>query len=263
LGLAVVDLDAAMRRQCTHLTSQARADILVRTNELAITDRVQGHGSARKQFVIDVKTVAMVDGNGVWDERWNPATSHHDNPGLLTAEQTKYRKHEAQYAQTGHSFVAFVCSCFGALGPSAIRYLWVLAMLELRQQEALQHAQGLDPLDDSERAQFHANCYRSSSARVAAAMAKATFMRLTGTPSLPIVPPVPRQHLAHNLQGPSDTRNLGPRPPAPPACPSLSPLPSHLLIPLILLPSSIFVHPPLTPFPLLIAFPLLRRCSSF
>jgi hypothetical protein len=28
----------------------------------------------------------------------------------LTAE--KHRKHEAQDAQTGHSFVAFVCSCF-------------------------------------------------------------------------------------------------------------------------------------------------------
>ncbi len=38
LGLAVVDLDAAMLRHCTHLkrlTSQARGDILVRTNELA------------------------------------------------------------------------------------------------------------------------------------------------------------------------------------------------------------------------------------
>jgi hypothetical protein len=65
--------------------------------ELAITDRVQGHGSARKQFVIDVKTVAMVDGNGVWDERWNHVTGQHDNPGLLTAEQTKYCKHKAQY----------------------------------------------------------------------------------------------------------------------------------------------------------------------
>ena len=90
------------------------------TNEVEITDRAQGHGTARKNFVIDVKTVAMVDGNGsgVWDEMWNPATIHHDNPGLLTAEQTKYHKHEAQYAQTGHSFVALVCSCFGALGPS-------------------------------------------------------------------------------------------------------------------------------------------------
>jgi hypothetical protein len=73
---------------------------------------------------------------------------------------------------------AFVCSCFGALGPSAIRYLWALAMLEIRQHEALRNAQGLDPLDDSERAQFRANCYRSSSAQVAAAMAKAAIMRL-------------------------------------------------------------------------------------
>jgi hypothetical protein len=156
-----------------------------------------------------------------------------------------------------------VRSCFGALGPSAIRYLWVLAMLELQQHEALRHAQGLDPLDDSERAQFPANCYRSSSARVAAAMAKATVMRLTGTPSLPTVPPDPRPHLAHNLQGPSDTRNLRSRPPAPPACPSLFPLPSHLLLPLMLIPSSIFVKPSLPPFPPLIAFPLSRRCSSF
>ncbi len=116
-----------------------------------------------------------------------------------------------------------MCSCFGALGPSAISYLWVLAMLELRQHEALQNAQGLDPLDDSEQAQFRANCYRSSSARVSAAMAKAAVMRLTGTHSMPTVPPVPRQHLAHNLPGPSNTRNLRPRLPASP--PSRSPIP--------------------------------------
>jgi hypothetical protein len=55
---------------------------------------------------------------------------------------------------------------FGALGPSAIRYLSVLAMLELRQHEALRRLQGMDPLDDSERApsQNRANCFRSSSA---------------------------------------------------------------------------------------------------
>jgi hypothetical protein len=54
-----------------------------------------------------------------------------DCSSLLTSEQTKHRKHEAQYAQTGHSFAAFVYSCFGALETSGIRYLWVLAMLEL------------------------------------------------------------------------------------------------------------------------------------
>ncbi len=37
---------------------------------------------------------------------------------------------------------------FGALGPSAIRYLWVLAMLELRLNETLRNAQGLDPLSE-------------------------------------------------------------------------------------------------------------------
>ncbi len=31
LGLSVVDIDAAMRRQCTHLNSQARGDIIVRS----------------------------------------------------------------------------------------------------------------------------------------------------------------------------------------------------------------------------------------
>ncbi len=50
------------------------------------------------------------------------------------------------------------------------------------------------PLDVSEQAQFRANSYRSSSARVAA-MAKALVMRLADTPSLPTVP------LVHNLPG--------------------------------------------------------------
>ena len=59
-------------------------------------------------------------------------------------------------ANNGYSFVAFVCSCFGALGPSAIRYLLVLAMFKLQQHEALRHLQGMDLLDDHERSQFRA-----------------------------------------------------------------------------------------------------------
>ncbi len=66
LGLSVVDIDAAMRRQCTHRYSQARGDIFVRTTDLEITARTQGHHACRKQFVIDVNTVAMVDSNGKW-----------------------------------------------------------------------------------------------------------------------------------------------------------------------------------------------------
>ncbi len=57
LGLSVIDKDATVRRQCT----QARGDLLVRTTDLEITDRAQRHHTSRKQFVIDVKTVSMVD----------------------------------------------------------------------------------------------------------------------------------------------------------------------------------------------------------
>ena len=55
-ALPVVDLDAAMRQQCTHVNSQARGDILVCATDVEITDRVQGQGCSWKQFVLDVKT---------------------------------------------------------------------------------------------------------------------------------------------------------------------------------------------------------------
>jgi hypothetical protein len=82
-----------------------------------------------------------------------------------------------------------------------------LAMLELRQHDpkALLRLQGMDPLDDSEHAQYLrlANCFRASSAQIATVMAKATIMRLTCAPSLPAVAPVSgsRRHLAHNNPG--------------------------------------------------------------
>ncbi len=56
LGLSVVDIYAAMLRQCTHYYTQALGDILVCTTDLDITDRAQGHCCSRKQFVIDPKT---------------------------------------------------------------------------------------------------------------------------------------------------------------------------------------------------------------
>ncbi len=61
------------------------------------------------------------------------------------------------------------------------KHMCMKCMLELRQDDALRSKQGLD----SERAQYSANCYRSSTARVAAVMVKATVMRLSGTPLLP------------------------------------------------------------------------------
>jgi hypothetical protein len=50
-----------------------------------------------------------------------------------------------------------------------------LAILELRQHDALQHKQGLDPLVESKQAQYRAFI----TAHVAAAMAKATVRQHT------------------------------------------------------------------------------------
>ncbi len=44
----------------------------------------------------------------------------------------------------------------------------------------MQMHKGLDPMVDSEQTQYRAICYRSSTAQVASAMAKASFMRLSG-----------------------------------------------------------------------------------
>ena len=52
-------------------------------------------------------------------------------------------------SHTGCSFVAFVCYSFGALGPSAFRYLAVLAMLDLHQHETVRSLQVMDLLDAS------------------------------------------------------------------------------------------------------------------
>ncbi len=104
LGLSVVDIDAAMCRQCTHLKSQARGNILICLTDLEITNCALGYGCSRKQFVIDVKTVqvAMVDSNGQYGERWNALMGQYDNPGLSAPEQEKYRKHELAYSHTGY-----------------------------------------------------------------------------------------------------------------------------------------------------------------
>ncbi len=44
------------------------------------------------------------------------------------------------------------------------------------------------------------NYFLSSSARIAAAMAKATVMRLAGTPSLPVIESFPSKYLAYHHQ---------------------------------------------------------------
>jgi hypothetical protein len=76
--------------------------------------------------------------------------------------------------------MALFCSSFSALEHSTVRYLWVLAMLELRQPW---QSAGYD----SDRAKYQASCFRPSAARIAAAMAKAAIMRFASSPSLPAI----------------------------------------------------------------------------
>ena len=220
LNQPVVDIDTA-KKKFTHHRSGKRADLLVRSTDIEITDRAKGSGLARTQFVLDVKVIAMVNGKGSWQETWNSDKAKFENPGLLQAEAQKYRKHEVPYASAGYSFFPFVGSCFGALGPSAIRYLWSLSWLEQRQNALTRRLQGLDPLDDTARAQFRAQCFRYSSARIGAVLAKATVMRLSGAPSMPVSLPIPAAQLARNNLGVADLQPpcqvpRGRRPPSAP-----------------------------------------------
>ena len=133
-----------------------------------------------------------------------------------------------------------------------------MSILELRQHETLRNLQGLDPLTDSERAQYRAGCFRPSSARVAAAMTRATIMRLLGTPSIPVTAPVPRHLLAQNRRGVPDLCDprqarllcpLFPLPIPPLISPMLNRLISYVLLPILL--------PPLMPH----CTPSPSRCS--
>ena len=65
----MADIDSVQKKKCTHQNSGKRADLLVRSTDIEITDRSKG---SRTQFVLDIKVVTMVNGKGSWQE---PRTS--------------------------------------------------------------------------------------------------------------------------------------------------------------------------------------------
>ena len=77
-------------------------------------------------------------------------------------------QNEASMAHCMHlwaSAFSLFASCFGGLGPVAIRFLQALADYELAQHDDWLAQQGLDPLmDPSARAQYRQHCFRQSSA---------------------------------------------------------------------------------------------------
>ena len=157
--------------------------------------------------------VSLVGGTGTWAPAYNVQRNKIENPGLDQQERLKVNKHGPFYSPIGYSFLPFVASCFGSFGPTAVRFLFSLADLELRRHNEYRRQQGLDALQDpAARSQFRSLCHRQISARLGHAVAKATVMRLLAIPRLPVPPPVDRALLARNRPGPADSFS--------PTCPS-------------------------------------------
>ncbi len=105
----------------------------------------------KHQAIADIKMVSLVNSQGTWTAATRRNKDKIENPGLVQQEQTKYRKHAEFYSPIGYAFFAFVLSCFGSLGPTAVRCLFSLADLESRQHESLFARQNLPPMDPSAR----------------------------------------------------------------------------------------------------------------
>ena len=73
----------------------------------------------------------MVSGHGVWPPAFNVDKGKITYLGLLQQEVVKNGKHGPFYAPIGFAFLPFVTSCFGSFGPTATRFLFALANLEL------------------------------------------------------------------------------------------------------------------------------------
>ena len=227
LGLPVVDNDNEMRRKFSHLSSQKRGDLAILSDSnYLVYDSVSSQ--PRSQAIADIKMVSLVNSQGTWAPATSARKDKIENTSLVLQEQIKNRKHADFYAPIGFAFFAFVVSCFGSFGPTAVRCLFSLADLQLRQHDSVLARQGLPPLlDPSARSQFRAICYRQISARLGLAVAKASVMRLLGVPRLPVPPPVPRAVLARNCPGPADS--FSPPLPLTYASSLSSPLPSSSL----------------------------------
>ena len=96
---------------------------------------------------MDVKMVSLVAGNGTWAPANNVQRNKIENPGLDQQERIKINKDGPFYSPIGYSFLPFVASCFGSFGPTAVRFLFSLADLELRRHNDYRRQQGLDALE--------------------------------------------------------------------------------------------------------------------
>ena len=78
-----------------------------------------------------------------------------------------------------------------------------MAFLELPQHDGILEHAGLAPLSPSDSSQFRARCFEQAYTRISAALAKATVMLLTGSPSLTSPTFVPHRLCASDCPGPA------------------------------------------------------------
>ena len=92
LDLKVVDNDQELRKNYSHLTSKKRGDLAVSApaDTLTVYDNV--NRLYRSDFILDVKTVSVVNGHGVWTPAFNVDKGKITNLGLLQQEEVKNHK---------------------------------------------------------------------------------------------------------------------------------------------------------------------------
>ena len=131
---AYVSVTIMMILTCATLTIQKRGDIAVILTPASPNVYDPVSRLYHNDIIIDVKLVSMVSG---LDTVLNP-------PALIQNEASKVTKHGPFYAPLGFSFLPSAASCFGGLGPAAIRFLYALADYELAQHDDWLAQQGLE-----------------------------------------------------------------------------------------------------------------------
>ena len=182
-----------MARHWSHISSGSTGDAHVQTRGvLLVTPKVHGQMiSGRSNWVYDVTIYAVLQENGKWKGTFG-TNGDFSNACLESSEKEKYCKHEAAYANLNLGFLAFAASSFGAMGDDLLRFLYLLASLEVAKINQKQEAMGMPALTDQRIGLLRSRCLAASTARIGHAIHKATAMRLMGVPSVLILPPVPR-----------------------------------------------------------------------
>jgi hypothetical protein len=196
LGFAVNTDEREMKKQ-SHLRSGKHADGLVQTNAaIVIRDQVRRSRKERDDFLFDVTVHAPMTTRNEWHGKFSADHERWEYKGLEDAEKAKYVKHEEPYASQDKGFLGFAVSTYPVLGPSLIRFLWVLAAHEAKQYADDLRNQGLPPIAPAILAQYQAQCFLASTSRTSFAVLKSAALRLSGTACIPAFRPPPRRHLA-------------------------------------------------------------------